>query len=235
MDQAEGMQVQNTAPMATPIPAQEAPPEKVLTQSEVNELVGRIKHDAYSKGLREGQAALQQPMQQNQPPAAQLQAGSMGGMPQITDDHIRQLIADEAQKQSHMTAAQNTLTSFVSQLGRGKSKYSDFDETVAKLGNFQNIPHIVKMATDAGIAEDVMYDLGKNPGKVASLTTLSYINPILAEDEMKKLVDSIRKNQEASKDPSIAEPLSQIRPSTVGTDNGSNSVRDLRRKSWART
>jgi hypothetical protein len=234
MDQAEGMQVQNTVPMAAPIQAQEAPPEKVLTQSEVNELVGRIKHDAYSKGLREGQAALQQPMQQNQPPI-QSQAGSMGGMPQITDDHIRQLIADEAQKQSHMTAAHNTLTNFASQLERGKAKYSDFAETVGKLGNFQNIPHIVKMATDAGIAEDVMYDLGKNPGKVASLTTLSYINPILAEDEMKKLVDSIRKNQEALKDPSIAEPLSQIRPSTVGTDNGSNSVRDLRRKSWART
>jgi hypothetical protein len=228
MDQAEGMQHQSSiAPMATPIQAQGVPEEKVLKQSEVDELVFRLKHEAYEKGKRD--AHVQNP-QSALEPAGQ----SMGGMPQVTEDHVRQMIADEAQKQTQMAGVQQTLSNFVDQMKAGKGKYSDFDETVAKLGNFQNIPHIVKMATDTGIAGDVIYELGRNPGKVASLTTLAYINPQLAEHEMKKLVDSIKTNDQASKEPSVSEPLSQVKPSTVGTDNGSNSVRDLRRKSWAK-
>jgi hypothetical protein len=220
MDQAEGMQDQNIAPPVTPIPAQEVQPEKVLKQSEVNELVGRIKHEAYSKGLRDAQQ--QAPTQ------------SMGGMPQITEDQVRQMIADEAHKQTQLAAAQQTLSNFANQWDAGKKKYSDFDETVAKLGNLQNMPHIVKMATDTGIAGDIMFELGRNPGKVASLTTLAYINPQLAEEEMKKLANSIKTNEQGSHAPQIEAPLSQVKPSTVGKDNGSNAVRDLRRKPWAR-
>lgn len=227
MDQAEGMQ-QNIAPNAVPNQAQGVPEEKVLKQSEVNELVGRIKHEAYEKGKRE---ALTQSTQDVRP---QNGAQSMGGMPQFTEEQIRQIIADEAQKQAQMDGVKNTISNFVNQMEAGKGKYSDFDETVAKLGNLQTIPHIVKMATDTGIAGDVIYELGRNPGKVASLTTLAYINPDLAMQEMKKLVDSIKVNEQASKEPSVNEPLSQVKPSTVGTDNGSNSVRDLRRKPWAR-
>lgn len=230
MDQAEGMQFQNTlAPGGTPDQAQVVPEEKVLKQSEVNELAARLKHEAYEKGKRD---ALAQSLQNNAP--AQQPGQSLGGMPLITDDHIRQVFADEAQKQAQLAGVHQTLTNFAQQMGAGKGKYSDFDETVAKLGNLQNIPHIVKMATETGNAEDVMYELGRNPGKVASLTTLAYINPHLAEQEMKSLVTSIKRNQEASQEPSAPDPLGQVRPSTVGTDNGSNSVADLRKKSWAK-
>lgn len=228
MDQAEGNQVQNIVPTETPPLAQGVPEEKVLKQSEVNELVGRIKHEAFEKGKRE---ALAQSPHNNQVSQG---TSSMGGMPEATDDRIRQVIADEAQKQAQMQQVQNTLSNFAQQMGTGKGKYSDFDETVANLGDLQNLPHIVHLAADTGIAGDVMYELGRNPGKVASLTTLAYINPHLAKVEMKKLSDSIKMNQQSSNSPSVNEPLSQVKPSTVGTDTGSNSVRDLRRKSWAK-
>lgn len=227
MEQAEGMQVQNTVPSGVPSITQDAGAEKLLKQSEVNELVGRVKHDAYSKGLRDAQST---PPQQA---AAQPQQ-SMGGMPGITEDHIRQMIADEAQKQNQMAAVHNVLSNFASQMSTGKTKYSDFDETVANLGDLKNIPHVVQLAAESGIAGDVMYELGRNPGKVATLTTLAYVNPHLAKLEMKKLSDSIKTNQDASKSPDVAEPLSQVKPSAVGTDNGSNTVKDLRRKSWAK-
>lgn len=225
MDQAEGMQTQGTVPSSTPQVPQDAAQEKVLKQSEVNELVGRIKHEAYQKGLREAQAQQPQSMPQGQ---------SMGGMPQLTEEQVRQMIADEAHKQSQVAAAHNMLTSFAQKMQNGKSKYQDFDETVANLGDLRNIPHVIQLAEEAGNTEDVMYELGKNPGKVATLTTLSYVNPQLAKLEMKKLSDSIKKNQEAQNIPDVSEPLSQIKPSTVGTDNGSLSIRDLKRKSWAR-
>lgn len=232
MDQAiVGIQDQNIVPgMAPAQAAQEAPQEKVLKQSEVDALVTRLKHEAYEKGKRDADALRQAPPAQPAQPAGQ----SMGGMPQLTEEQVRQMIADEAHKQTQMQAAHSMLSNFADQMGTGKGKYSDFDETVAKLGNLQNIPHVVKLATETGIAGDVMYELGRNPAKVASLTTLAYINPQLAEDEMRKLANSIRTNEQASQVPEIAEPLSQVKPSTVGKDNGSYSVRDLRRKSWAK-
>jgi hypothetical protein len=224
MDQAEGIQDQNIAPQPAPVLPQGVAEEKVLKQSEVNELVGRIKHEAYEKGKRDASTS-------NQPNGAPQQVGqSMGGMPQITDDQVRQMIREEAQKEAQMREVHQTLNNFTQQMNAGKGKYSDFDETVAQLGNMENIPHIVQLATETGNAEDVMYDLGKNPSKVASLTTLAYLNPHLAKMEMKKLLDSIKSNQVAQKTPSAPEPLSQIKPSPVGTDNGSLSMRDLRRK-----
>ncbi len=221
MDQAEGMQVQNSAPTEVPPVAQEAQAEKVLKQSEVNELVGRVKHEAYSKGMRDAQGS-------GQP--AQPQGGSLGGMPQVTDDHVRQIIAEEAQKHAHMQAARGLLDNFVGQMDQAKGKYSDFDATIANLGDMKNIPHIVELAADTGMAGDVMYELGRNPGKVASLTTLAYINPQLARMEMGKLKDSIKTNQEANQSPNVNEPLDQAKPSTVAKDNGSNTVRDFRKR-----
>jgi len=218
MDLAEGNQGQSASAGTAPV-VQDVQQEKMLKQSEVNELVGRLKQEAYAKGLRDAQG-------QSSPAPQQ----SMGGMPQITEDQVRQMIADEAQKQSQMAAAHNTLNSFVQQMSSGKGKYSDFDETVATLGDMKNLPHIVEMAADTGIAGDVMYELGKNPGKVASLMTLAYINPHLAKSEMKKLSDSIKQNQTAQETPQAKEPLSQIKSSTVGMDNGMPTVRDLKKK-----
>ncbi len=223
MDQAEGTQ-QNIVSEAPP---QVDNAEKTLKQSEVNELVGRVKHEAYTKGLREG--TQQQP--QAQPQAA---ATGLGGMPQVTEDHVRQMIAEEAQKQQHLQTINKTIDGFVKQMSSGKDKYSDFDETVSKLGELKNYPHIVQLATDEGIAGDIMYELAKNPGKVATITSLSYINPELAKQEMRKLAESIRHNVESANTPNAKEPLSQVKPSTVGTDNGSNTISDLRKKSWAR-
>lgn len=223
MELAEGIQQQDSVPAGQAASSQDAG-EKLLKQSEVNDLVGRIKHEAYSKGMRDAQGSLQ----------SQSQGGNLGGMPQLTDEQVRQIISEEAQKQNHIQAAQSLLSNFGQQMTTGKGKYPDFDETVSNLGSLQNIPHVVQMATDTGIAGDVMYELGKNPSKVATLTTLSYVNPHLAKVEMDKLAQSIKMNESAAKAQQADEPLDQIKPSSVGTDNGSNAVRDLRRMSWAR-
>jgi hypothetical protein len=63
---------------------------------------------------------------------------------------------------------------------------------------------------------------------------LSQSAPLLAQREMHKLSDSIKKNEEAKSQPSVDEPLQPIKHSTVGTDNGSLTVRDLRKQSWLR-
>lgn len=221
MDQAEGILNQDIAPVEA-----STPQEKMLKQSEVNELIGKAKHAAFEKGKREALEAQAQ---------IQPQAGSMGGMSQLSEEQVRQMIADEAQKQAEFTQAQTLVSHFTQQMGAGKGKYSDFDETISNIGNLQHVAPVVQLATETGMAADVMYELGKNPSKLASLTTLSYINPNLAKLEMKKLADSIKQNETAQDQPSIDEPLSQVRPSTTASkDNGQSTVKDLRRKSWAR-
>lgn len=227
MELAEGNQQQGMEPPVAPVQGMhDASQEKVLKQSEVNELVGRIKHEAYAKGLKDAQVSA--------PPVQPQSNTGMGGMPQLTEEQVRQMIADESSRKVQTDAVHKVLTNFATQMGSGKGKYSDFDETVANLGSLKNYPHVIEMAADTGMADDVLYELGKNPSKIATLTTLAYMNPDLAKVEMKKLTDSIKANQEGSKSPNVNEPLSQIKPSTVGTDNGSNTVRDLRKKAWAR-
>lgn len=224
MDSAEGIQVQNGTPSDVSQAVQDAPQEKTLKQSEVNELLFRLKAEAYEKGKRD--AAQQAP--------AQGAGHTLGGMPQLTEEQVRHMIADEAHKKAQEHAVHGVLTNFASQMDSAKGKYSDFDETVAGLGDLRNYAHVIKMATDAGNAGDIMYELGKNPSKIANLTTLAYINPALAEKEMTKLVASIKANDEAKNTPDVEEPYTQVKPSTVSTDNGSSSIRDLRKKSWAK-
>lgn len=226
MDLAQGNEP-GTTPADSVVTQQDAG-EKLLKQSEVNDLLGRAKHAAYEKGKREAMDASQNSQSQ------QTANSSMGHMPAITEDEIRRMIADEAHKQNQLQSAQQMIDNFGQQMGSGKGKYQDFDETIASLGNLQNIPHLVQMATETGMAGDVMYDLGKNPGKVATLTTLSYVNPHLAKIEMNKLAHSIKTNEAAAQARQAQEPLDQVTPSTVGTDNGSNSIRDLRKMGWAR-
>jgi len=235
MDQAmnAGTQYQDASkPAEAQAVASEAVPEKVLKQSEVNELIGRIKQETYARGMKEGLAQAAQVGQPQQPtPVPQ----SMGGMQQLTEEQVRQLIADEHNKQAQLAQANNVLASFAQQMGAGKGKYSDFDETVAKLGDLRHLSHIVQYATEQGNAEDIMYELGRNPTKVASLTTLAYINPELAKYEMRRLSESIKQNESAKNIPIPNDPLSQMKPSTAGTDSGkADSVSDWRRKPWLR-
>lgn len=220
MELNEGMQDQSVTPQASS-DTQEAKPEKVLKQSEVNELVGRIKHEAYSKGQRDALANTQQ------------QTQSMGGMQGMSSEQVRQLISEEAQKQTHQASAMKVAQDFVAKMESGKGKHDDFEQTVAEL-DLKSIPHIVQLATGMDNTADIMYELGRNPSKVATLTTLAYVNPRLAQIEMQKLSKSIKDNEAGENAPSSNEPLSQIRPSTIGKDNGSNTIRDLRKKAWAR-
>ena len=97
------------------------------------------------------------------------------------------------------------------------------------------IPEVVQLANTVDNTADVMYELGKNPHKVASLLTLTrYGNVKLAYAETKKLSDSIKQNQNALQQPVPPEPLSQLKPSNVGTDNGVLTVRELRKQSHLR-
>lgn len=209
-----------------------AAPEKTLRQSEVNELIGRIKHESYQKGKSEALSEFQThtqvsapqapPMQSQQPYAAQ----SVGGIPQLTPDQIRAQIVDEMTRAEQVKNYKQVVDTFVSKLESGKGKYEDFDKVAATL-NLPQIPAIWQTAANFDNPADIIYELGNNPSKLSSLLTIAY-SPELVKKEMQKLSDSLKQNDAADEKKVANAPLRRPETSNVGMGNG----KSLKAQDW---
>jgi hypothetical protein len=206
--------------------------EKMLKQSEVNEIVGRAKREAHDKAIRE--AEMKYAISNTQP--AQQQAVStqnIGGMQQLNDEQVRRLIMEQAHHMAMDAVARKTGDEIEHKISSVKEKYTDHEDTIKKL-NLLKIaeysPEFVYMINSLDNAGDVLYDLGKNPTKLAPLLSLSKTHPELAADSLRSLSESIKDNEKALKAQSPSDPLSQIKPSPTKTDNGSMTISDLRRQ-----
>jgi hypothetical protein len=208
--------------------------ERLFTQQEVNDLIGRNKREAVERYQRQQMARLSQT--QSEPGQ-----GSQQTSQYASPDDIRRIAAEESQKlmekstldaqrKAQQEQASRIATEFFTKLGTGKEKYQDFEKVMSDV-EFQTIPHVVELANMTENTADVMYELGKNPSKIANLQQLISISPKLAYAEMQRLSQSIKDNESAASTKLPRDPLSQIRPSSnTGTDNGAMSVRDLRSK-----
>ncbi|NHJ41458.1 MAG: hypothetical protein FK731_15615 [Asgard group archaeon] len=221
-------------------PTVSQPAEKVLRQSEVNEIAKHAKYLGRQAGRQEALSEFQSQMQgavtqQKSQPDVVASNGS------INQDNIRKMIAEEAQKlvlqaqQEQLQAqAQQIVNNFGQKIESGRKKYPDFDDKVGAL-NIAAAPEIVPWLNSLDNTEDVLYELAQNPTKFLNL--LDIVNkasrhPHLASAEFNKLSESIKKNQAAANQAKVAEPLSQINPSVTSTDNGELSVSDLRRQPY---
>lgn len=176
------------------------------------------------------------------------QGSGMGGMPPVAaPDQIRKAVhealsseREQMQQQLNEQGAREVLNTFQSKLEAGKANYPDFDEVVNALP-LASIPTIVGLASRVDNTADIMYDLGKNPHKIANLAYLSQldqnahqqyggrIKSNLAEKAFYQLADSLKRNELAKQQKQANEPLSQIQPSPTGADNGKPSYKDLKR------
>ncbi len=229
-----GTQNQDVAPQVvaeTSTPADVKPSEKMISQSEVNKITGRIRDETrqeyYERGKREALAELER----NRQPESTSQ--SMGGVKQFSPEEIEQLVENKFRERENQLLGQRIAGNVLKNFEATKDKYSDFDESIGRL-NLQNIPHILTWASDLDNSGDVMYHLSKNPSKYANILTLAHPDnsPDLARLEMQKLSDSLKKNANAQVHSSIEPPLSQIKATPVGTDNGRMGIKDLRRQPW---
>lgn len=241
--------VQNVASESSTNVQQDASPahveEKMLKQSEVNEIASRVRHQGYEKGKQEALAEYQkglnnsQNVQQSQPNYQTQQPQSLGGIQQLSEEHIRKLIADETtalqQRQAQMAVANQIANDFIGKMGNGKSKYSDFEQLVGDtFGDFQEFPEIVHLANNVDNTSDVVYALAQNPSKIGNLLSLLQRSPKLALADMQALSRSIKNNEQGQAIPKANEPLSQVTPSNKGVGDDSSSVSALRKQSWLR-
>ena len=208
--------------------------ERSFRQSEVNEIVKRAKNDAVDTYKR---------LHAEQPAYAQQKYGDSNTVnnSNFSEENYRKIAAEEAKRhfeevrqdalqQSQNESAKRTVQNFFAKTVKGREKYQDFDQVTGDvdLGRFPNVVQLLGEYIDN--SDDVFYELGKDRIKLANLEMLAERSPNDAISHAKRLSQSIKDNYSASKTRFPNEPLSQLKPSTTGTDSGALSVGDYRKK-----
>lgn len=198
----QGQPQQQAQPVQQPVPQPAIQPEQAVPQSRVTELV----QDAWHRGHEKGK---------------NLAAGSIGGM---SPDDYRKIAREEAEaaqrskeeemRKAHEQAlAKQTLDQVENKLAQAKAsnKYPDFDETIKDLG----LEHMLPLVWHANTVDNtaaLLYDLGKNPLKLAMLNALP---PHRIQAELKKLSDSIKANEQAETSTNLPpDPFGKVKPTS---------------------
>lgn len=217
----------------------QASQERLLPQSQVNEIVGRAKQEAAERAVE----AYKRQQQQSQPNYAQQNDyGYNQSQRALSEDDVKRLTGEELSRQRDQWAkeyqekadadtAQRIVNAYKDKIAPGKEKYEDF-EAVTNNVDMRYYPNVVQLLAEyVDNSHDVLYDLAKHRTKLAQIEQLCAHNPQDAIYEMKRLSDSIKANEQTSSVKHANSPLSQQRPSNTGTDSGNSlSIRDLKRK-----
>lgn len=227
------------APEQTPVPT-----EKMLSQSEVNSLIAREKQAAANRARQEVEREYQQRLEQMQ---QQAQGGGQGdqrehtGPTQAEADTLYQQVQErfnrEMQERQFQQEITNIANNYHAKIEHGKKNYEDFDKITENFdpGAF---PQLIYLVSGIDNAADIIYDLSKNPNKLAAIDLLAQRSPKMAHAELMKLSGSISQNMQARSENEqnpVAQPLSPLTPSRVSAgSNGPMSVSDLRQQRWLR-
>lgn len=205
--------------------------EKLLPQSKVDEIVRHATGRVAEKARKETEERIRAEYQNASSNQGQ------GGL--IPIEEAKKLVADEAKKmlqgmmsdhitQTNHAEGQRIASEFKSKIESEKENFPELSANIGKSG-LENFPHVVYMSNATENTAAVMNELLNNPMKMQTLENLAGKSPYLAQKAMQELSQSIKINQEAAKAKISNEPLSQLKPSSIGADNGSMSVRDFRK------
>ena len=216
----------------TPVETAQQTQERLFKQAELNEIVGRAKHDAVESYKRQQQQTQQQAPQYSQAPASK--SLSEDDVKRLTGEELnryREEWTRESQERMNAEAAERIVNSYKEKISAGKDKYEDF-EAVTNNVDMRYYPNVVQLLAEyVDNSHDVLYDLAKNRSKLYQLESTCQHNPQDAIYEIKRLSDSIKANETHSQMNTARAPLSQQRPSNTGTDSGNTlSMRDLKKK-----
>ena len=167
---------------ADSVESPEPPPEKMLTASQVNELVKRAKRKGEQK-MQEQLEATRAELEQLKAQQGQQQEAQQPQMPQGIDPAaLQQLVAEQiaqqaAEAQRKQAEAQlheevnQVAQQYHGKMAQGKTLYDDFEAVTADF-NAAEFPQLVYLANELDNTAAVIYALRKNPGKLAQLATL---------------------------------------------------------------
>ena len=179
-------------------PAVEEIQEKLIPASRVEELIKKAK--------LKGRDAMQDELEALRGENEELKSSvSMGGMATPMDaEQMRKQIydqimgdfqsLDEERVQGELKKEAEKLASdYRTRMDGGKEIHEDFDEIMADF-NPAAFPQLVYLATQTDNTSAVMYELMKNPNKLATVTVLSERDPNAASNMINKISASIKAN-----------------------------------------
>jgi hypothetical protein len=221
--------------------------EKMLPESRVNELIRKAKFATEQKVRQEMEAAVQAqsqamggmaPVDESQPQGQSLNQGGnpqQGVNPEEMKNQIMAQMRDEQERAyqaqmeaEHKSAMEDVAQRYFLKVGKGAEIFDDFNEVMKdfKPANFANT---VFLASEVDNTPEVMYELRKNPHKLAQIDMMSKTDPDMAREMMQTLSKSISENKQAmQQNPGVMQPLSRLKSSTVGADTGITTLRDLK-------
>ena len=233
------------------------PPEKMLPASQVNELIKKAKRkgeqkmqeqlDAAKQQIEQLQAQQAQQQVQNvaqtgmqQPPQQQQGQQQTPDAQQIMQQVMQQLQMkqQEEEQRRHQEQIEQEVNQVAQQyfgkMAQGKDMFEDFEAITADF-NPAEFPQLVFLANQLDNTPAIIYELRKNPGKLADLAVLVERSPNMARSELTKLSESIKRNDEAKRTLQEAQdPLNRLKPSPVGADNGKRTIRDYKNSPFLR-
>src|SRR5690606_8153406 len=217
----------------------QAQQERMLPQSQVNDIVGKAKQEAAERAV---EAYKRQQQQQNSSYGDHTNYGTNQSHKTLSEDDVKRLTGEELSRQREQwskeyqekadaEAAQKIVNSYKEKIAAGNEKYEDFEAVTNKV-DMRYYPNVVQLLAEyVDNSHDVLYDLAKHRTKLNEIENLCERNPQDAIHEMKRLSDSIKANEQTSQVKHANAPLSQNRPSNTGTDSGNTlSMRDLKQK-----
>ena len=203
-----------------------APIEKMVPQSEVDKIVGAVR-------AKERQAV-----------ESQYRNQGMGGMqaPQFDEEALlakatqRMQAQQEEQQRAQQEQRQreqidSVAKTYLEKMKQGPTLYDDFEE-VTKTFKPNKYPQIAVMAAELENTPDIIYDLKKNPQKLATLQMFA-LNEDYDElrDELTKLSKSIKRNEQSlANNTQSPKPLTRLKSSAIaGQDTGKRTISDMRK------
>lgn len=203
---------------ASYVPESPAVEQKMLPQSEVSAIVRRERQAAIEKGRREYEAELKAQAQTQAPVIDEEAIVQRAAARVFADAYEGQEKARlEQEQQDAQRRAEEYNNKLVAAL---KSDIADDYEEVMRKFPHKDFPGL-RMA---GISElpnmaHVMYALAKNQLKAASFENLARTSPTAFKEAIKDYADSVEQNRIAAKTTSkVKEPLSRLKPKSVGVD-----------------
>jgi len=214
--------------------------QKMVPQDEVNRIVAREKTRAADSARREAEQKHQQELEQLNAMRMQQEQRNAQVPRDVDANAIYQQVQERFNKEMQERQLKDQMTqvanNYLSKVELGRKGYDDFDE-VTKDFDPTAFPQLTYLLSGIENAGDVLYDLSKNPMKLAGIDRLAEKNPRQATTELLKLSKSINDNKQAQSDAqnqNVSEPLDRLTPSKVAGSNGKMSIKDLRGQSWLR-
>lgn len=225
----------NSQNVSAPENTEQTQTEKMIPQSQVNKIAAREARVAAEKAAeRTRQQMLSEfEVRQNQstPPVTQ----GLGGMDGMSPEMFDQRVMEVAHRMSLRAMGDKIAQDFDGKINAAMDDDPEFAEAFEESG-IKNSPHLIMWTNELENTADTVKEMVKNPEKFAQIMMLVGSGAHgMAKNALKRLSSSIKTNVEAQKQPVVKEPLSQIKPTNIGTaDNASLTVSDFKNQPWLR-